>query len=105
MNRLKHLLDNPGPPEGPDDFYEIECGYNTFIISGKVALDVERRLDQSPPPVWIAFRDLTGARHRILAAKILRISESTSAQRASEREFRRARRVEDKGDRPWEEDY
>jgi hypothetical protein len=54
---------------------------------------------------WITFRDLTGAQHRIRASKISRISESTVAQRAAEREFHRARREEDRRDRqPWEDD-
>ena len=105
MNRLKTLLGEPDEPDRPDDFYEIESRFEVYAVSRHTAEDVARRLDEHPPPRWIAFRDLTGAGHRILASKIARISESTTAQRAARREFRRARRLEDKSDRrPWEDD-
>ena len=52
-----------------------------------------------------ARRDLVGARHRVLAAHVYRISESTAALRAACRAFHRARRLEAKADRrPWEDD-
>jgi hypothetical protein len=105
MNRLKQFFGEPQEPDRSDNFFEIECRYETFAVTPATALEIERRLDQLPPSRWIAFRDLSGARHRILGAHISRISESTLAQRAAAREFRRARRLEDKSDRPWDEDY
>lgn len=105
MNRLEEYFGDPREPEREDDYFEIESRCDTFAVSRETAIEVERRLDQLPPPRWIAFRDLTGARHRILAAQISRVSECTAAQRAAGREFNRARRLEDKQDRrPWEDD-
>jgi hypothetical protein len=105
MNRLEDYLRDPQEPEHRNDFFEIESHYDTFAVSRETAIEVELWLDQLPPPRWIVFRDLTGARQRILAAQIYRISESTAAQRCADREFRRARRLEEKKDRrPWEED-
>ena len=105
MNRLKDYFGDPLEPERKDDFFEIECRYDSFAVSQQTAVEIEERLDQRPPPRWIAFRDLSGARHRILAGHITRISESTARQRAANREFNRARRLEDKKDRrPWEDD-
>jgi hypothetical protein len=105
MHRLKDYFDEPREPERQDDYFEIESHYDTFAVSRETAIEVERRLDELPPPRWVVFRDLTGARQRILAAQIYRISECTAAQRAAGREFRRAQRLEEKKDRrPWEED-
>ncbi len=105
MNRLKELFDRSPEPEREDDFFEIETYQDLFAVSRDVAVDVERRLDQLPPPHWIVFRDLTGARHRVLATQIHRVSECTASQRAARRAFYRARRLEDKADRrPWEDD-
>src|SRR5919108_5526123 len=98
MNRLKELFDQPPEPEREDDFFEIETDQDLFAVSRETAVEVERRLDQLPPPRWIAFRDLTGARHRVLAARVYRVSECTASQRAARRAFYRARRLEDKAD-------
>ena len=106
MNRLKDYFEEPPQPEGDGEFFEVESRHHdTFIVSRATALEMERWLDERPAPRWIEFRDLAGARHRVLAALIYRISESTAAQRAASREFGRARRLEDKADRrPWEDD-
>jgi hypothetical protein len=105
MNRLKDFFEQPPEPDRQDDFFEIECYCDTFAVSRETAQEVERRLDQLPPPRWIVFRDLAGARHRVVAKQIYRISESTAAHRAAVRAFSRARRSEDKADRrPWEDD-
>ena len=104
MNRLEDLFRDPQEPERTDDFFEIQAHYNCFAVSRETALEVERRLDQRPPPRWIAFHDLSGSRHRILGRLIHRITESTAAQRTADREFDRARRLEEKKDRrPWED--
>ena len=70
----------------------------------ETAMAVERQLDQLPPPTWIVFQSLTGARHRIQLAFVTRISQSTAAQRAAGRAFERAMELEEKRDRPeWDE--
>jgi hypothetical protein len=105
MNRLKRLLGGPEEPERPGDFYEIVFRYEAIAVTRQAAQDVARQLDHVPPPQWIEFRDLSGAWHRVLASGITQISESTAAQRELDREFRRARRLEEKSGRlPWEDD-
>jgi hypothetical protein len=104
MNRLAKFLADQPEPERPDDFFDIQCRLDSFSVSRQTALSIERRLDHRPPPRWITFRDLTGARHRVMASHVLRISESTAAQRAAAREFNRARRLENKTERPWDDD-
>jgi len=101
MNRLKDFFNDPPEPESQDDYFEIDCRFDAFAASRATASELERRLDELPPPRWIVFRDLTGARHRIRAGHVQCISECTAAQRAARREFSRARRLEDKQDRPW----
>jgi hypothetical protein len=105
MNRLKDFFNDPQEPESQDDFYVVEKRYGSFAVSRQTAVEIERVLDQSPPPRWVVFRDLNGSRHRVLVEHISRISESTAEQRAADRAFDRARRLEDKRDRrPWEDD-
>ena len=67
-------------------------------------MSLERQLVADPVPVWVTFRDLAGARHRLRAALVERISESTIAQRTAMREFHRARRKEHNADKDWEND-
>src|SRR5690242_11450657 len=74
INRLKDYFEEPREPESQDDFFEIETHYDYFAVSRETALEIERRLDQLPPPRWVAFRDLAGAVHRVIAAHVYRIS-------------------------------
>ena len=105
MNRLTDFFEDPLEPEPLGNFFEIESPYNYFAVSQETVSEIERSLDQLPPPRWVVFRDLFGARHRIPATHVCRISEKTAAQRASSRAFYRARRLEEKMDRrPWEDD-
>lgn len=54
-------------------------------------------------PRFISFRDLSGSEIRIRGRFIEAVLESTGAQRASVREFLRARQLEDRADRDaWE---
>lgn len=104
MNRLTEYLD-PLEPEPPDDYYEIRSYFGFCVVSRETASEIERCLDQLPPPRWIVFCDLSGSRHRVQTPLIYRITESTAAQRAADRAFDRARRLEEKQDRrPWEDD-
>jgi hypothetical protein len=106
MNRLKDYFDDTRDEDEPaSDYYLIETDWNVFVVSRDTALAVERALDKVLPRRWDVFRDLPGARHRVLARSIERVSESTAAQRAASRAFRRARKLEEKADkRPWEDD-
>ena len=105
MNRLKDLFESQPDPEPETEYFEIEGLWVYYVVSRATAIEIERRLDQRPPPRWIVFHDLAGARHRVLTESIREISESTAAQRAIRRAFRRARKLEEKADRrPWEDD-
>jgi hypothetical protein len=52
MNRLKEFFGQPPDPERDDDFFEVETDQDLFAVSRETALEVERRLDQLPPPRW-----------------------------------------------------
>ena len=105
MNRLKEFFNQPPDPESGDNYWEVDTEHDSFAVSREVAEEIERLIDELHPPRWLVFRDLTGARHRVLTAQVHRISECTEAQRAARREFYRARRREEKTDRrPWEEE-
>jgi hypothetical protein len=105
MNRLKEFLNQPELPDPKNDFYEVYGGYGPFIVTRETAMEIERRLNELPPPMWIVFHDAMGSRHRISAQRIYRISESTAAQREASRAFDRARKLEAREGRlPWEDD-
>ena len=105
MNRLKDFFEEPQSPEGNDDYHAVDTRCDLFIVSRATAEEIERLLEHRPPPPWIFFHDLVGARQMIRSADVNSISESTAAQRAARREFWRARKLEDKKDRrPWEDD-
>src|SRR5262249_43058333 len=105
MNRLKDYFGEPEPPDAGDDYHEVDSYGESFVVARGTAAEIERLLEHRPPPLWVVFHDLAGARHRIKSANIYHISESTAAQRAARRAFWRARRLEDKQDRrPWEDD-
>lgn len=98
VNRIRHLVDEPRESAAYDEFYEIEGVCDTYIVPYYTALAIERQLDRVPHPMWVEFRDLFGARHRIPGHHVLRISESTPAIREAARAFERARKQERKGD-------
>ena len=105
MNRLKDYFGDSPAPEPKDDFYVIVIRYTHFVVSRDTAMMIEVALDEDLPPRWVEFCDLSGSRHRVLTEQITRVSESTADQRAADRAFDRARRLEEKQDRrPWEDD-
>jgi len=103
VNRLKDFLDPLPEPEGQDDYFIIDSHYDIFAVTQQTADEVVRQLELRAR--WLTFRDLSASWHRIIAAHVYRISESTAAQRAASRAFWRARKLEVKADRrPWEDD-
>ena len=100
INRLRHLA-LPGITQEATsytDFYELEALGDTHIVSLGTVLAVERQLDQCAMPEWLEFRDVFGARHRLPARCVYRITESTRATRAAVRAFRKAMIDEAKND-------
>jgi hypothetical protein len=96
VNRLQNILGNVEETTKYTEHYEVGAIGDTYIVELSTALAIERQLDQPGEPGWIEFRDVFGARHRTKAQDIYRITESTAETRAALREFRRARRNEDK---------
>ena len=105
MNRLGQFFEEPAREEPTDDYCTVDTQCESFPVSRSVAEDVERALDFVSQAGWIVFTDLTGARHRLRARLIERVSECMAAQRAARRAFYRERRREAKADRePWEDE-
>lgn len=106
INRLRRLIEPPDEEPAPaDDYFEVVCQSDVYYIARETAERISRLLGRRWPPRWIRFTDIWGADVRVPARSVLSLRESTVAQRQREREFRRARRCEDKADRrPWEDD-
>lgn len=106
INRLKDYF-GPEPEERPpcEEYYIVggEAGY--FYVTRETALGIARLLERRRPPLWIVFRDLTGSEVRVRQCKLDAVYESTAEQRARERAFIRARKMEAQGDqRPWDDE-
>ena len=98
INRMQHLLGEIPEATSYTDFCELEALGTTYIVALSTALAVERQLDQCAMPDWLEFHDVFGARHRLPARCVCRISENTRATRASWRAFQKAMREEEKED-------
>lgn len=101
INRMQHLLDHPHEPGRQPEYYEVETNHNDYVVTLQGALEILRQLDELPQPRWIAFRDLFGARHHIIAAHLNRLGESTPETRRAKRAFERDRDKEDEDDKPF----
>ena len=88
INRLQSLPGIAREATSYNDFYELEALGDTYIVSLGTVLAVERQLDKGATPEWLEFRDVFGARHRLPARCVYRITESTRATRAAVRAFR-----------------
>jgi len=108
MNRISSYLEEAEEPQEPHvaaSYFVVETSQYWFIVGRDTAERIERQLDRWWGRRWITFRDLNGARRRVPRAAIDLITESTPAQRAAARAWRRARKLEDRADRrPWEDD-
>jgi hypothetical protein len=98
-SRIKHLF-GPSPPVTlPADYYELCTSCGVYLVSRAVARAIERRMVQEPPPSWIVFRDIVGARHRVRTELVRHLSESTREQRRLYKGMLRQRRIEEREDR------
>lgn len=95
INRLQYLLGEFPEPTSYTDYYEVEALGDTYIVPLSTAHVIERELEKSAVTDWLEFRDVFGARHRLPARYVYRITESTRATRAALREFRRTMREEE----------
>jgi len=95
INRLQSLPGITREATSYNDFYELEALGDTYIVSLGTVLAVERQLDKGATPEWLEFRDVFGARHRLPARCVYRITESTRSTRAAVRAFRKTMREEE----------
>jgi hypothetical protein len=82
---------------GYDDWFVVYTGDCSWLVSTEMARHIECALDARRPPRWITFVDIAGARVRILSGAIYCIEQSSADQREAWRQFRNARRAEDRG--------
>jgi hypothetical protein len=98
-------FEGPVPDRSNDDYFVIRVGFTCFQVSAATAAAVMAALARRWPPRWVGFVDLHGSRIRLRSHTIAMIYESSAVQRQHERDFERARRLEEKADRrPWEDD-
>lgn len=84
IERLKDLLDlSPGAVL--DDWFELEARMHTYVVTFDTALRVKQCIEQSPPPDWVEFTDLFGAKHRVGSQDVVRIAEPSPRSRESVR--------------------
>jgi hypothetical protein len=104
MNRLEEQSEEGDAQIRAGDYFVV-CGeLNTWVVSTEMARHIEACLDRVPPPKWVTFVELSGARIRVRTREIECIAQSTAEQRAAERAFNRKLRQEHKADRSWDED-
>jgi len=92
VNRLRYRRGEVPAPTSYTDYYEIEALGDTYIVPLSTALVVERQLEKCGLTEWLEFRDVFGARHRLPARCVYRVTEGTGATRAALREFRKSMR-------------
>lgn len=104
VNRIEQYLNKSLPPARATDYWWVETRESAYFVSAGTARAIERRLERDPAPRWTVFRDLFGARHRILTLSVRQLSESTVEQRAAARALRRALKEErGEDENPWED--
>lgn len=105
VNRLKEYFREPEERGPEESYWEIHGEFSIYFVHAATAQAVLDRLTALWPPRWVHFRDVHGSFVCVRSRDVEQVVESTTEQRASEREFRRARRREEKADRrPWEDD-
>lgn len=77
------------------------CGWT---ISAETARQVEAALDAVPPPNWVSFVDIHGARVRVRTRDIRYLQQSTPETRELWRRVRKERDEEFDDDPPWDRD-
>jgi len=104
MTQTEEWREQARQPEPPADYFVVETNTTAWYVSREMAQAVEAMLAQSPPPQWVTFVDLTGARVRLRTRLLEVICQCTAEQRALARAFSRARRAERKAEPDWDEE-
>ena len=82
--------------------YFVVCSHNAhWVVSLEMARFVEGCLDRRPPPHWVRFVDLSGARIRLRSESV---EQCTAEQRAVRRALERSARDERNADGPSAQD-
>lgn len=79
----------------PEHFY-LDSSLNGWTISAATARQVEAALDEWPPPRWISFVDVAGARVRVRTLDIRYLQQCTPESRRLWKRF--CREHKDGGD-------
>ena len=104
MNRITRYLEEPPEPTY-GDFYVVAGEFGRVGVTHAVARRIQAVLDRWIVPTWIEFPDRVGSIIRVRTRGIHSIVESTTEQRAADRQLDRAREEEEKADRrPWDDD-
>ena len=102
MNRMSRYLES-SPEDQYGDFFVVAGEFGSAGVTCDTAAEIEAVLERENVPDWIVFDDRVGSRFRVRTRQIRSIVESTSAQRAADRRYERARQREEQEDRrPWE---
>ncbi len=105
MNRIKAYFEEPEDVPAVDDYYVVLSETGGYVVTAAVAAQMLAQLRRFPRPRWIRFTDHVGSAIHLRTDTVQGLVESTTAQRQGERDFRRARQLEEKADhRPWEDD-
>ncbi len=105
MNRITAYFEEPEDVPAVDDFFVVVATAGYYVITPDAAEQVAALLRRFPRPRWLRFTDHVGSAIHLRADTVLAVVQSTTAQRQGERDFRRARKLEEKTDRrPWEDD-
>ncbi|HET9985880.1 MAG TPA: hypothetical protein VFQ38_19935 [Longimicrobiales bacterium] len=105
MNRLKDYFEEPEDVPTLDNYYVVRCGWTSYVVTRETAAEVVARLGRFRRRRWLHFTDHVGAAVHVRTDTVVAVFESTTGQRQAEREFERARKLEEKADRrPWEDD-
>ena len=104
MNRITRYLEEPPEPTY-GDFYVVAGEFGRVGVTHAVARRIQAVLDRWIVPTWIEFPDRVGSIIRVRTRGIRSIVESTTEQRAADRQLDRAREEEEKADRrPWDDE-
>ncbi len=105
MNRIKAYFEEPEDVPAVDDYYLVMTAAGYYVVTPDAVAQVLVQLRRFPRPRWVRFTDHVGAAIHLRTDTVTAVVESTTAQRQGERDFRRARDLEEKADyRPWEDD-
>jgi hypothetical protein len=105
INRIQHLLDERAESPLNGDYFVVAGEFGQVFVARETACRLRTLLTRTFSPRWIGFRTITGSLTFVRARHVNTIIECTAEQRATARQFWRAREAEENADRrPWDPD-